>query len=323
MCACGKAIPKNIGRGRPRKSCGPDCAARAKAASREGDARLLAYVRVGVRTFECIQCREAFDSPRAKKYCSPYCRERAKYLKERPGAPARGPLAHLAERPCAACQQPFKPKRSKYGTYCSRECAFQGLAIRRRLAASPDSGRQCRVYFKSCAHCGVAWTARHKSTPVCSVKCARAMAAAKERARNVARCGDKEARPCRCCGADFVPLYGDKRSVFCSTRCCLKQSKREVGKTHRKRARKYGVQYQSVNKVRVFNRDGWRCQICGRHTPRRLMGTMSPNAPELDHRVPMSKGGPHTYANTQCACRQCNGEKGNSSSVGQLPLFAA
>lgn len=323
MCACGKPIPPNIGRGRPRKSCGPDCAEKAKVAGRESDARPRAYVRVGVRSFECIHCCETFASPRARKYCSDYCKERAKHLKRRPDAPARGPQAALIERPCACCGVVFKPRRAAYGTYCSRECGFKGLAIRRRLTASPHSGWQCRVYFKSCAHCGTTWTARHKSTPVCSADCGRAVAAAKERARNLARCGDKGMRPCKSCGADFAPTYGDKRSVFCSAKCGAKQHRREVGKTHRKRARKYGVQYQPVNRLRVFNRDGWRCQICGQRTPRRLMGSMAMNAPELDHRVPMSRGGSHTYANVQCACRGCNIEKGNRTCAGQLPLFEA
>ena len=32
-------------------------------------------------------------------------------------------------------------------------------------------------------------------------------------------------------------------------------------------------------------------------------------SPELDHIIPLSKGGAHTPENTQCVCRQCNSEK--------------
>jgi 5-methylcytosine-specific restriction endonuclease McrA len=71
----------------------------------------------------------------------------------------------------------------------------------------------------------------------------------------------------------------------------------------------------------VFERDGWRCQMCGEHTPRRSMGSCEPCAPELDHRVPISKGGGHLWANVQCLCRACNGRKGASLIVGQMPLF--
>jgi 5-methylcytosine-specific restriction endonuclease McrA len=313
MCACGKAIPPKTTAGRPRKTCGQDCSLLAP--------KKVKYKRLGERTYECAVCHSSFEADRGRQHCSPYCKERARHLKKRPDAPARGPLAHLTERPCANCGKAFKPRVGRHGTYCTRECAFERLAIIRRLAASPSSGRQCLVYFKACANCGAIWTARHKATPVCSNECGKAIAAAKERARNIAKCGGKGARPCQWCGVEFIPVYGDKRSVFCSDKCCLKQSK-QAGKTPRKRARKYGVPYESVSRIKVFNRDGWKCQICGRRTPRNRMGTLRPDAPELDHRIPISKGGAHSYANVQCACRECNIAKGNRSSAGQLPLFA-
>lgn len=79
--------------------------------------------------------------------------------------------------------------------------------------------------------------------------------------------------------------------------------------------------YEYVNPFKVFERDGWRCQICGKPTPRSRRGTLHPNAPELDHIVPISKGGPHAYANTQCACRACNIEKGDRFALGQGQLW--
>jgi len=59
--------------------------------------------------------------------------------------------------------------------------------------------------------------------------------------------------------------------------------------------------------------------MCGTKTPQRLRGTLNKKAPELDHIVPMSKGGAHSYMNTQCLCRACNGAKSNEV-IGQLRL---
>ena len=42
----------------------------------------------------------------------------------------------------------------------------------------------------------------------------------------------------------------------------------------------------------VFARDGWRCQYCGA------------NAENLDHVVPRSRGGQHTWENVVAACRR-------------------
>ncbi|MCU0259943.1 MAG: HNH endonuclease [Ilumatobacteraceae bacterium] len=44
----------------------------------------------------------------------------------------------------------------------------------------------------------------------------------------------------------------------------------------------------------VFARDDYRCQYCGAH------------ADSIDHVLPRSRGGPHTWENVAAACRRCN-----------------
>jgi 5-methylcytosine-specific restriction endonuclease McrA len=66
---------------------------------------------------------------------------------------------------------------------------------------------------------------------------------------------------------------------------------------------------EAVWPSRVFARDGWMCRLCGIDTPKELRGSYEHNAPELDHVVPLSRGGAHTFNNTQCLCRSCNGWK--------------
>ncbi|HVL93597.1 MAG TPA: HNH endonuclease [Acidimicrobiales bacterium] len=60
------------------------------------------------------------------------------------------------------------------------------------------------------------------------------------------------------------------------------------------------VPYQAriaLNRRAVFARDGYRCQYCGA------------TAENLDHVVPRSKGGSHTWDNVVAACRPCNTRK--------------
>ncbi|WP_369598523.1 HNH endonuclease [Sinorhizobium meliloti] len=78
---------------------------------------------------------------------------------------------------------------------------------------------------------------------------------------------------------------------------------------------------ERVDPIKVFDRDKWKCQICGVKTPRKLRGTMDDRAPELDHVMPLSLGGAHSYMNTQCACRKCNREKSDTLPA-QIGLFA-
>lgn len=56
-----------------------------------------------------------------------------------------------------------------------------------------------------------------------------------------------------------------------------------------------------LNRRAVFARDGHRCQYCGT------------GAENLDHVVPRSRGGSHTWENVVAACRRCNTRKGDRS----------
>jgi 5-methylcytosine-specific restriction endonuclease McrA len=69
---------------------------------------------------------------------------------------------------------------------------------------------------------------------------------------------------------------------------------------------------ENVDPFKVFARDKWHCQDCGVATPRSKRGSYDADAPELDHIKPLSKGGAHSYKNTQCLCRRCNQEKSDT-----------
>lgn len=60
------------------------------------------------------------------------------------------------------------------------------------------------------------------------------------------------------------------------------------------------------NKMRfsIYARDGYRCRQCG-------ISDRYANL-EIDHIIPISKGGKSTYDNLQTLCHKCNVEKGNS-----------
>ncbi len=53
----------------------------------------------------------------------------------------------------------------------------------------------------------------------------------------------------------------------------------------------------ALNRRAVFARDGHRCQYCGA------------TADSIDHVVPRSRGGEHTWENVVAACRPCNSRK--------------
>lgn len=116
-------------------------------------------------------------------------------------------------------------------------------------------------------------------------------------------------------------MYGHSLASLCEVCAEHRRTKsRRQSKGKRKALARGSSGGEKVDPLRVFARDGWRCKLCGIKTPPALRGTYKANAPELDHIVPVSKGGAHTYLNTQCACRKCNGLKSDRP-LGQLLMF--
>jgi 5-methylcytosine-specific restriction endonuclease McrA len=75
-----------------------------------------------------------------------------------------------------------------------------------------------------------------------------------------------------------------------------------IARWHARRARILGVTAERVDRLAVFERDGWVCRLCQKPVLR--------CEASLDHIVPISRGGEHSYANVQLAHLECNRRKG-------------
>lgn len=87
---------------------------------------------------------------------------------------------------------------------------------------------------------------------------------------------------------------------------------------HASRAKHYGVDYESIDRLAVFAADGWECQLC--HNPvDQSIKRPDPMSASLDHIVPMSKGGGHIRSNVQLAHLGCNKAKGDGGVQDRAP----
>ena len=136
---------------------------------------------------------------------------------------------------------------------------------------------------------------------------------------------------CKECGRKYTPrqymksqgliLYSNPG--YCSHECKRKATNRSrkaapSGRTgdYYKRARKYGCEYvPGITLKKLIKRDGLRCAICGEmcdpsdHSWSEYSGPMHPS---MDHKIPMAKGGGHTWNNVQVAHIICNSRKGDN-----------
>ena len=81
-----------------------------------------------------------------------------------------------------------------------------------------------------------------------------------------------------------------------------------------------GCRSERVESRAIFERDGWRCQLCGARVPRSAKWP-DPRSPSLDHIVPLSQGGGHEPRNVQLTHLTCNVRKQARASSDQLRLF--
>lgn len=243
-------------------------------------------------------------------------------------------------RKCEKCFCEFFTNHDHQGP-ARRTC--DGCSSRRR------SGRCCRIYHQKCSGCGVSFcgtkrrfhsNACRKSSrkrrihPCVCVKCGVDFMGFKRTAKYChAKCRQPptQMRTCMWCGIEYKPdanRYGQK---FCGREHAfaykssirelngrpkptkdqrVKQNKAIRDSNQRRKAVIRGSAAEKIDCDVVFDRDGWTCKLCGEPVNRSVAAPHR-SSPSIDHIIPLSKGGSHTYDNVQCAHFGCNSRKGN------------
>ena len=246
----------------------------------------------------CRTCGAQFLHHRRKAYCSTRCRPSVipKGTDQHAGAACR------REHQCLNCGVTFKPKRAGRTKFCGRGCGLEwtGLQatlrrtggrvlVRKLMTPRPAVAHDHPPKPSWCCHCGAGYYRSVKYQRYCSDACSgEAKWQAVERYKT-------------------SPEYRAMRRRNKKKRRAIERGARVA---------------DSIDPIKVFERDGWRCGICGCKTHKGKRGSYHPRAPELDHIIALANGGTHTWRNVQCSCRECNGRKG-ASDYGQLLLFPA
>jgi hypothetical protein len=221
--------------------------------------------------FTCKGCaQEVVKAPPPARdirtdYCSKQCKE-ALWWKQHP-------RAYVRELSCQRCSATFRGEpRTRYCELC------------RVKQAQPTVPTMCAV----CDTVFARKSSHRKAT--CSRACGRKLSGRSHSGqKHPKQIREHQCRDCR--GLFIGPQIG--RCPACQA---INKRKHHVGGNHCQRARKAGVPRDySITSTRVFDRDGWRCRLCGCVTPKQLKGSYQPNAPELDHIIPLSVGRSNLY----------------------------
>lgn len=255
----------------------------------------------------CETCGAQFQSvqPRALS-CSYECKRERRRRNSKP----RRSTSVTYE--CWWCGKEYHPKHVSRNKACSRECGFKVRAFLKHARHSRGIV-SVRVSRRRCVLCNSPFTQSGTKT-TCSTECDR-----KKWRKYYKPVGEAQ---CRECGNQFSRASFGATRWMCSSKCReISASRSRRAQKARRKALERGAQRgQSIDPIKVFERDAWRCGICGRKTDKAKRGTYHHKAPELDHIVALANGGTHIWANVQCSCRSCNGAKG-ATDYGQLALF--
>lgn len=267
-----------------------------------------------MRIFICAICKKQFTPPKRTgsppKYCSDKCRHGSWLISKRNYIRKKRIKEFKETRCCPICNNSFIAEGKGYRRrYCSDKCASINENNRR------NERRMNNAPINICPQCGKDFKNRGGRT-YCSYQCYIESKRAKE-----------QTTTCPICGT-AVKQKGNKLK-YCSRVCSIK-AQADVYRRNtltRRALRKTNGKVETINPKEIFDRDGWRCQLCGKKVSKKLYkikGTKRyANAPSIDHIIPISRGGEHIKANVQCACYLCNCRKGNRVSNGgdQLLLF--
>ena len=259
--------------------CTRQCSARAyerRSRERKASARIAPIV-------ECVMCGTPFpQSPYRETVCSDSCRKRRdnrrRHKKQIEREKAIVAIRNSQPQACDFCKCEYV--RNRQTKYCSQQCMNRGSKSH------------------ACSSCGD-WTWR--GTSLCQSCRQKNKLATKIRVPVI--------RHCRLCEKPFE--VGARRQ-FCSDDCRVRFDKRSWPSSHRRRARKYGVPYDSsVTLAKAIERFGRGCAWCG-ELILSVGNTTDPDGACLDHIVPMalrelSPG--HVWSNVQVLHNRCNSRK--------------
>lgn len=265
---------------------------------------------------------------RPRLYCSVACTNR--WWRAHQSAEDRAQV-RVKERARARLKPPRSEPVVTYEpcAYCARQIPASNMArSARRFCSQACRERERNQRPRTCA-CGWTFTARSRHTKACEwcrrgamgplptikVGPSRKVRTPKAKAVGYVHRGTLP-RPCVQCGVDMAPVGKWKHAICAVCRAATAKRTRRLAKARRKGRMVDAVRYRPTD---IFERDGWRCHLCGKKV--RAVPVPHPQAPTIDHLIPLSDGGRDAPDNVATAHFICNSRRG-ARGIAQLRLVA-
>jgi hypothetical protein len=218
---------------------------------------------------------------------------------------------------CKNCGKTYvnKRQRGEGEEFCSRQCSDDY----RRKERDRKVLERIKPKKRICSICGNEYI-KVLSSLFCSDECRKEHYRRLEQ-RRVDSKSIIMTSTCKECGKEFS-YKSYKRIIekaYCSDKCMHKALRRN-SRHKRRRLIKQSIK-ETISMDYLIKKYHGRCQICDCKVHRSNGKDWSPNIATIDHIVPVSKGGTHTYDNVQLLCAICNSRKCDNMDGVQLSLF--
>ena len=248
----------------------------------------------------CVVCGKEIktNTKRERKYCSKKCKD---HVIKRQGI-------KRYVYTCIECGKEYHPKDKRNNKFCSKGCTNKNNTGKTKVSDKQKFFRELIGFIDKqirkiniCKQCGkIYYNENGYEKECCSQSCCSKFNDNKNKKIII--------KKCKHCGATFSNRSNGNRSLFCSIGCCEKHSKK-VRKI-RKRINNNDKTVGSFSLYHVLVRDKYKCGICGDLIDVSLPINNKMSA-TMDHIVPISKGGDHSWNNVQAAHMHCNSKKGS------------
>lgn len=244
----------------------------------------------------CAYCETSFIAHDVRRmYCCDRCKDNASKVRH-----GIKPVI-IKKKICKGCGKEFETQYS-LKEYCHKGCRKKEIRI--------DSG------YRDCIVCGENFYTIHNAKTCGNVKCKKE--ATRRRSINwTPRPKRKivyETRECAECGEKFV-IDSVMNNKCCSKECSKKRNNRKKDK----RIPREQLIDSDISLKKLFKRDDGICWICGEkcdfesfNTSKKGNKVCGDLYPEIEHVIPISRGGFHSWDNVRLAHRKCNALKSDN-----------
>lgn len=308
---------------KPKLLCDPCLKESQRKATREYQRKKRAGTKKVPQHVGCRDCGKLWDKPHHRPSSCAACRRKAnvEYQRQLRAANPTPPRVFT----CKACgAEIVRVWKSGTATYCDG-CKPAVRSRHQRVGDAKRREERGTTLATHCHYCGAEFDQPKKRSrhPASCFACQRQRHYAYMKARVTERIA--EAR-CVDCGE---PVNSKRKGPRLRCEGCRKLRQLErwreyAGRfNHIRRARMRGVGSENFTRREIFDRDGWRCGICGRKI-RKAIKYPHPMSAALDHKIPLgaNAGATHSRLNAQPAHKVCNERKNKRVVPVQLLLFA-